>query len=299
MKKFTYKDFMQLLQDNPDGDIKQVFTQQFNDDNVTSKAVLGIDIYRYSKYDELPRNLLPFVAQILLDSVIELCIKNEEYLFQKETKDSLKKLFINTGDGGYFIFDNPLQAIVFAINLEVAVRLFNSSILAPRLRNLVGPATLRYAMTYDKVYKYEDNYYGAGIITNARILSKDKLDRFLVDENVYEWFMQNTNGIDNLQMIALDEDIFNLKEFKEYKKISNSQIFYYEDTKVRNLSNLVGFKSIDVQKIGELKIKDDSISIYNLHIQISNYITIELDTGDMQHKITVSLGNLNVSGISE
>jgi hypothetical protein len=183
----------------------------------------------------------------------------------------------------------------------MAVRLFNSGNEYRQLREcLKDRAILRYAMTYDKVYRYENSSYGSGIITNARILSKDKLDRFLIDENVYNWFMENTNGIDNIQVQNLD-DLMNIAIFKTYMKEDStfkSLILPNHNTliKLGKTNKFNTINSLHVQKIGEVKAKNDEISIYNLYIQLS---TLMGETINNSQKFTVSLGNLNVSGISD
>ncbi len=326
MKKLEYQELLNILKkhdvDFYDGpaqaaidntNLAAELKQYINNNKISKKAVLGIDIYRYGSMKRGAQNLVPFVAQILRDRAIEICIKQES-IFEGKDKTYFQENFINTGDGGYFILDTPIHALVFAIYFEMVVRLFNSYRLYPQLRKILDQrAILRYAMTYDKVYKYENNHYGAGIITNARILGKDKLDRFLIAENVYDWFMRNTNGIDNLQIFAM-EDIKNIEEFQHLKtlKTLKSDIFpsgpsfhATAGTTVYNHDRYNRLNSIDVQKIGEIESKNQEklISIYNLHIQYSGILQKPVQPEEFNNnpkiKVTVSLGNLNVSGISD
>jgi len=315
MKEFNYEELLQILESEdckdyyepslqkPNSDkLKELLDKHIDSENIQSKTVLGIDIYRYSKYKELPQNLVPFVSDLLLKETIRQCLKGENFIFQQfKNENSFMKAFINTGDGGFFIFDTPIHAIVFAIHFEVILRTFNSFHFYPKLRNIMGNVSLRYSMTYDKVYKYKNSHYGPGIITNARILSKDKLNRFLIDENSYEWLLLNINGVENLQTLLLNE-IHHINEFETYNKKRMSSLIFVPP-KIRNhyysLEGIIlGINNVDIQKIGEIEAKQDKMSIYNLHIQYSTIFSDEKDDAKSS-KFTISLGNLNVSGISD
>lgn len=297
------KDYYDSSIQKPDSKtLEELLNNYVDGENIPSKTVLGIDIYRYSKYNELPQNLVPFLSEIILKELIRHCLNHETYIFQKyENEEIFRKNMINTGDGGFFIFDTPIHAITFAIKFESIIRAFNSFHFYPKLRNIMGTINLRYAITYDKVCRYRDNFYGAGIITNARILSKDKLNRVLIDENVYEWFLLNINGIENLMALTIN-DLHKINEFKQYDKTKiNTTTFFPVTIKNDFYSRIginVGINNVDVQKIGEIVAKEDKISIYNLHIQHSAMFSDEQDS-NKSSKFTISLGNLNVSGISD
>ncbi|MCK4786182.1 MAG: hypothetical protein KAV87_20665, partial [Desulfobacteraceae bacterium] len=58
-----------------------------------------------------------------------------------------------------------------------------------------------------------------------------------------------------------------------------------------------GIKTIDVQRIGKIKQKETELEVYNLHIQaVVHYFGLFSREGKI---ITVSVGNLNISGIEE
>jgi hypothetical protein len=152
---------------------------------------------------------------------------------------------------------------------------------------------MRYAITYDKIYKFNNNYYGRAIINNARILIKDNLNRCLMDEYTHTWFTTNLDGVENLQIATLD-DIANIYEFnKNYdRKLikEGDEIFENES------SRRYGIINSDILKIGMIKSKETSLSIYNLHLQVT--IRLYNDENREQNRlITVSLGNLNTTGI--
>jgi len=152
---------------------------------------------------------------------------------------------------------------------------------------------MRYAITFDKTYTYDENYFGRGIVNNARILSKDTLNRCLIDEHVHSWFMTNLDGVENLQIATL-EDIANIFEFsKNYdrKFLEDGDEVFESET-----SRKYGIINSDILKVGFIQSKESSISVYNLHLQI----TIRLyddDDRERNRLITVSLGNLNTTGI--
>jgi hypothetical protein len=191
------------------------------------------------------------------------------------------------------MFDNPLQALLFACNFAVVLRVFNAYHYYPRLRRIIGGINMRYAITYDKVYTFEKNYYGRGIINNARILIKDDLNRCLIDEHVHSWFTTNLDGVENLQIVTINE-IANIFEFsKDYdRKFLEMKDEIFEDEPSRRY----GIINSDILKVGFIQSKETSISVYNLHLQVTIGL-INDDDPNQKRIITVSLGNLNTTGI--
>ncbi|MFU8844681.1 MAG: hypothetical protein ACNA7V_12840, partial [Bacteroidales bacterium] len=152
---------------------------------------------------------------------------------------------------------------------------------------------MRYAITYDKIYTFNQNFFGRGIINNARILIKDNLNRCLIDEHVHSWFTTNLDGMENLQIITLN-DIANIYEFnKDYDRKfleKGDEIFENEP------SRKYGIINSDILKIGNIQSKESSISVYNLHLQVTIQLVND-DDASQKRLITVSLGNLNTTGI--
>jgi hypothetical protein len=262
-------------------------------EKITRKSVLGIDLFQYSSYGEFEQTLIPFLLKSMLESTVKMCLSNHSYIFQKYYPERIERNFISTGDGGFLLFDNPLQSLLFACNFAVVLRVFNAYHYYPRLRRIIGALNMRYAITYDKVYTFNQNFFGRGIINNARILIKDNLNRCLIDEHVHSWFTTNLDGIENLQIITLN-DIANIFEFnKDYDRKfleKGDEIFENEP------SRKYGIINSDILKIGNIQSKEASISIYNLHLQV----TVQLSNDDdlnQKRLITVSLGNLNTAGI--
>ncbi|MCF8405185.1 MAG: hypothetical protein K9H58_14670 [Bacteroidales bacterium] len=262
-------------------------------ERISKKSVLGIDMYQYSSYGEFEQTLIPFLFKNMFESTIKLCIENHPFIFQKYNSERIERNFISTGDGGFLLFDNPLQSLLFAINFAVVLRAYNAYHYFPRLRRIIGGINMRYAITYDKVYKFDNNYYGRGIINNARILIKDDLNRCLIDEHVHSWFTTNLDGVENLQIVTLS-DISNIWEFsKGYDKSiveKGDEIFENEP------SRKYGIINSDILKVGFIHSKEALISVYNLHMQATIQLVND-DDPNQKRLITVSLGNLNTTGI--
>lgn len=263
-------------------------------DSLSSKSVLGLDIYQYSSYGEFEQMLIPFLFKTMLSTTIDLCLTNHPFIFQKYSREIIEKSFISTGDGGFLIFDTPLHSLLFASNYAIVLRIYNAFHFFPRLRKIIGGISTRYALTYDKVYTYNDNHYGRAIINNARILSRDSLNRCLIDEHVHRWFTVNIDGIENLQVLNI-EDISNIHEFSiGYNRLPlatmSDKIFGREANRHEGIINS------DILKIGKIKAKETDINIYNLHLQVSMSL-VNNDDDNQKKIVTVSLGNLNTSGI--
>lgn len=262
-------------------------------DRINRKSVLGFDMYQYSSYGEFEQTLIPFLLKSIFESASKLCLTNHPFIFQKYNIERIERNYISTGDGGYLIFDNPLQSLLFASNFAIIVRAFNAFHFYPRLRKIIDGINMRYAITYDKIYTFNDNYFGRAIINNARILIKDNLNRCLIDEHVHTWFTTNLDGVENLQIATLD-DISNIFEFqKDYNKSylkSGDEIF--EEMPSRKY----GIINSDILKVGMISAKESTISVYNLHLQVT--MRLKKDEDPNQNRlITVSLGNLNTTGI--
>ena len=254
------------------------------------KSILGIDIYRYSKYPPKEQMLIPVLFDYFYDTTVKNVMTSENFFFENyaKTLEGFKKRFISTGDGGFQIFDNPMQALVFALifqlNVKRYVSLANDNPFPKRFYKIIDSIELRYVITLDQIYKFKENFYGIGIINNARILAKDKLNRFLVDYNTIKWFSRELNSIENL--IDLDIEKFRQTNFfKSYDNKLTSQLFKGEET----------FKSVDLLKIGQILEKETALDIFNLHIQA----LVELSkTKQEYNRFIITLGNLNTTGIS-
>jgi len=306
VKNIDYEEIRKILQKNdhriifqktnmiPDeSDLFEELKEYINLREIGRKSVLGLDIYRYSLYGEFEQTLIPFLFKRFFQTATELCLRNHRFLFQHYTAEDFKNNFISTGDGGFMIFDTPVHSLVFAVNMAIILRTYNAFHFYPKLRKIIGGMSLRYAITYDKVYSFDDNFYGRAIINNARILMKDDLNRCLIDQNVHTWFTVNIEGLENLQILTIN-DIANIYDFqRDYDTQfleEEDQIFLKDQTRKKGIINS------DILKIGKINLKDTELSIYNLHLQVS--LKLSNDDDPNQEKIvTVSLGNLNTSGI--
>ncbi|MFA8299416.1 MAG: hypothetical protein ACEPOV_04590 [Hyphomicrobiales bacterium] len=263
--------------------------------NINKRSVLGIDIYRYGLYKHLEQTLIPALFKILMEKAIKLSLDNNQFVFQKYDRERVLKSFISTGDGGFMIFETPLHALFFAINFEMVIRAYNSYHLYPKLRNIIGSISLRYAITYDTIFHFDDNYYGSSIINNSRILERDSLNRCLIDQNSYDWFLINIDGIENLQVYCV-RDLANIYDFQDYdlKFIDEGVNLILDKDDTHNRKS--GIINSDISKIGQIRSKERLLDIFNLHLQATMIISSDHRKDD-KRIITISLGNLNTAGI--
>lgn len=278
----------------PDSDdLQEALASYIDLKSFVKRAVLGIDIYRYGNYKHLEQVMIPPLFKILFEKAIRLCLENNQFVFQRFTKERIEKSFISTGDGGFVIFDTPLHALFFAINFEMVVRAYNSYHLFPKLRNIIGSISLRYAISYDTIFHFDNNFYGSAIINNARILDRDTLNRCLIDQQTYDWFLINIDGLENLQVYTINQ-IANIYEFLDYDRASIKD--GENEILGRQAARYSGIINSDVLKIGQIQSKESQINIYNLHLQVTMRIHAD-NKKEVRRTITVSLGNLNTSGI--
>ncbi len=285
MEKLTYKELKDILDNhNPK---KEEDTLRKIQKYITTKAVLGIDIYQYSQYKTLPQSLIPHLFKTLYDWTIQNCIKHEPNIFHNyKNKQELTKSFIDTGDGGFQILENPFQAIIFAIYFQANAIRYNSKFTSLKeLNNIIGDITFRFSLTYDDIYSYENNHYGSGIINCSRILSKDQLNRFLIDENSKKWFIQNLNTVENLAFLDLENEYIYF-DFIKVKKDFSSILFKGENN----------IKSVHIMKYGDIKAKKDTLSIYNFQAQV--LMRVPTEKSDF-NKLAITLGNLNPLGLDK
>jgi len=273
--------------------LREALVKHLDEVDYGKKAVLGVDIRNYGSFDDFVQPLIPMLYEILFNESIRQCLETQEYTFQKYDAESISKHTISTGDGGFIMFDTPLHAILFASSFAITLRQYNSYHLYPKLRAVIGEIDLRYAITYDGLYSIGDNYFGRAVINNSRIISKDNLNRCLMDEGSYQWFILNIDGIENLQVLSISE-ISNIDAFQNYDISlieSGANAFFEEKGDTRNF----GIINSDLLQVGMIKSKKSELNVYNVHIQVS--IVMHDDNEDMRRTITVSLGNLNTSGI--
>ena len=278
-----------------DADIEKLLDANLlNSFDYQEKSVLGIDIYEYSQFEFKKQTLVPFVFDLIYKDAIRFTKYEESILFSDFT---FVNKFIPTGDGGFVIFDNPVQALIFNTIFQTLLHTYNAMKFFPKVRNFVGPLFIRSCITMNKVYSYENNFYGPAIITNARILSKDRLNRFLIDENSFQWFYHTINGLESITITTLEDLLIalNIKTPKGQSGLFIKEVDYSSKENMRELSR---YLSCHVQKIGKIKSKLDHISIYNVEIQCYTYLIDEKDDTN-SIKCLITLGNLNCSGISD
>ncbi|MCB9188252.1 MAG: hypothetical protein H6599_03110 [Flavobacteriales bacterium] len=272
-----------------ENDLEDYLNEKVHPEGFSNKSILGIDIFQYSQYELSKQTLIPFLFKLIQDAVFANVVDSNKYLFQKSSILKLQKDFIQTGDGGFQILDTPLHAVSLAINYELFIRYYNSYHFYPKLRKLIGPISLRYSISTGSIFQYNDNFFGPGIINCARMLSKDDLNRCLMDQSTHDWFMHTMMGVENLQFVSID-DLATYPQFALYdrKLVSESEMIFPQE-KDFAFQQII---SADVQQIGEIKAKHSTLNIYNLHLQYLGSIREAKDK-----PIVITIGNLNLSGI--
>jgi len=213
--------------------------------------------------------------------------------------EEIADLRIDTGDGFFLIFETPLHAVLFSTTFEALVRFYNSFSFLPEARAIVGPLDYRISLTTDLVNLIEfqgerKNWYGKGIINCARILSRDKLNRFLMDRNTFEWFMVNMKGVENVPLVDLNQ-LKCLPDFLEYDERlidSENAIIGTENGATREY----GIKGIDALKLFETQEKEDRLELYC--VQVKAAIRIHSASDSKSRLVYVTVGNLNTEGIT-
>lgn len=323
IEKIIEKDSFGAKQTKPESEELINTVKNFFKSKKEKKAVLGLDIYQYSKYKDEKQDLIPVILKKLLEKAFSDFKKYEPESYKRNL--NIFNDYIDTGDGGYWFFENPLDALIFSIYINLTVHAFNSYIFYPTLREHIGIFTVRFALTYDDVYKLDGKNYGTAIINNARIMSKDKLNRLLIDEATYDWFLKEINGVENIKIfvavnmqknnriIALRNKNHQISEplnllKNKYDKslvlgVSNDD----ESKKTREYESLDFDKeyfdvitNVICQKLEQISVKEDNFKVYNLFIQYR--LNIDNDenvtpSAYYEEALSVSLGNLNTNGI--
>lgn len=268
------------------GELAKYFEQR-----ETIRAVVGIDIYRYSRFDLPRQRLIPILFQYLYESAVKACHKLDAALF---SGCDLRPAFIPTGDGGFQIHDNPLQALAFTVWFQVFIDSYNAGMHFPNLRKIVGPLMLRYSLTLDTVMQLDTNFFGPAIITNARILSRDSLNRFLLDGKTVEWFTERFGSIENLSVTTFD-DVAKAPGALVVDKDKRSVLFRL-GRKGEARETESAFRMVVVQKLGDVSAKQTPLDVYNCYLQVS--LTRASNDETYQKPMVVTVGNLHASGIA-
>ena len=219
----------------------------------------------------------------LYRTAIAHCSNHESYLFQT---DQFTDRFVPTGDGGFLILDTPLHALAFALWFQLELTSFNSGFTLPRMRRLLNePLTVRYAITQDALIHYESDWYGAAIINNARILSRDSLNRCLVDANSASWFAHRLTSFENLLALVLPGKNA-IREFSGFQSSGKASMLFADPPQVH---------SAILQKVGPLPAKGHQFDVYSAYVQVGLLHGRPGQPADQD--IIASVGNLNTAGL--
>lgn len=293
MEMSDFEKALSNVSNKPEDSVESLLADSLNA-YYSKKTVLGVDVYRYSKYRKHAQTLIPFLLHRLYTDTVKDLTRYEQSFFADLSIESFKDHFIDNGDGGFIIFDTPFHALFFAVYLALNFLRYNTKKLFPEVYDIVGDISLRYALTRDDVFQFQSNWYGPSIITCARILGRDKLNRFLIDEEVKTWFDHEMNGIETLICLGIN----NLQNEPVHDQIVKDKSSYKsllmpEQGSNPGNSNIV---TVNLSKIGAVESKGDLVSVYNLHLQ-SYLVVASLAAPNRPQKFIVTLGNLNPSGL--
>ena len=288
------KDNSENIQNNINEEIRQNILS-----NLSYKqcAILGLDLLGYSKFNIERQTIIPLVFDLIYQETILATVNYEGCFFEGY---SFSENFISTGDGCFQIFENPIQAFIFNVNFYITLHTYNSFRFYRNFGIFTGELFYRSCITTGKLFSYENNYYGPGIIKNARVINRDKLNRFLIDEDTYRWFLEKIDGIENLSEIDLEDLLLILNIFPDWGKTAIFRTHAtYKTTEENKYGREFGkIKNCHVQKIGNIFEKADTFSIYNVELQMYVYIFNPQETKKGRGMV-VSIGNSNNSGIAE
>jgi len=301
MKAARFNEILEILSTKDIPDNRSGLTPAANDALVAAlddyftereqdKAVLGIDIYRYSQLDNSRQRIVPMLFEFMYKLAAGFCTDQERFMFHDQP---FLERFIPTGDGGFQMLDTPLHGLVFAIYFQLAVETYNSFFAFPRLRAWLGPLTLRYALTLGTVFRQENNFFGSAIISNARILAKDSLNRFLIDGACVDWFRRHIINIETLLSIVAS-DVCRMPGYVacEEPYLDRSLVFGGDEGDRQR-----AIRTVQMQKIGAISSKQTTLDVYNLYIQV---FFSRLATEAFGNRLmVVTVGNLNTSGVND
>lgn len=268
----------------PSKQLSELIHEEFKSDK-NKYCVLGFDIYKYSEMEIDAQTLLPLVFSEVKEKALKEAFNNNKWLFQYyKSIDELSAKYIDTGDGGFIILNNPLEAIIILIYFCIFLRIYNFDPQFENYYEIIKEINIRFAITYNNCYEYNHNYYGQSIIECARIMSKDKLNRLIIDKNTHNFFMNNFIGVENLSSINIDL-LKESKYFKSYDFSINNEDFFFDNKDQAVISNCIELKC------SQLIEKKTILDIYVVFLEVS----IKIDSGG--NKIKISVGNLNTDGL--
>jgi hypothetical protein len=251
----------------------------------SDQCVLGIDIYRYSDMISEAQRLVPTLFREIYNVAVGLCSKGEPFLFQNV---QLEERFVSTGDGGFQVLPTPFHAVVFATFFELALASYNGSYVRPKLRRIVGAVSVRYAITFGPLIRQDDNFFGQAIIRNARMLSRDQLNRCLLDHVSVEWLQSNLVSVESLLALRAD-DLHRIPAFRGYSHDIKRSLLFGSTTGEE-------IRAVHLQKIGVVSSKRTDLDIYSLMLQVM--VSRKNLDDQPEGAIVVTVGNLNAAGIS-
>jgi len=254
--------------------------------SVETKSVLGVDLYQYSQMEKLKQFVVPSLIREVFDLTHNNLAQTEQLFFTKAELDEIGSNKIDTGDGFYVILDNPIKATVYLIVFATTLQTVHTRRQAAILGDTFSDFVFRYTITTGDLFQYENKYYGDALIRCARIISLDKLNRFLMDRQSYHWFLENAEGFETMRLHKNAD----LVKYKNAKLHTDKKSVTFPDESLDPT-----LETVIVQKIGMKTAKTDEVDIYSLYVQAK--LSYRFEGTESDFLMIVSIGNLNVSGI--
>jgi len=272
--------------------LRRALAAYLGDERLAKRCVLGMDIYKYSSYQTVEQICIPVLFHELYDAAVEKCFTEEAFFFMAYDKEQFREQFMSTGDGGFQVFNKPIDALVFALYFQSILNAYNTFSVHRAFRAMIGEIVIRYTITYDDVSSFMGSFYGSAIIINARVLARDQLNRCLIDDKVAEWFNIYVGGIESLLRFSRADLLKALPDPPHrLHPVGRSLLFPEGGDRAQNR-----FLSINKMKLGWIESKSARIDIHNLAVQVNIVVSVRSES-DLNRTKVVSLGNLNASGI--
>ena len=263
-------------------------------------AVLGLDVYQYSQHSRAFLDFVPPIFDLFFRLSIKLCLTLEPWLFPIKEEEFLFRAK-HTGDGGLVLFDSPIHALVFNVYFHFCNALMNAGLIYQKITAFfeqsrkdnsnskgglgeepvaVERIVFRSAMAQGVCYDYNPTqrnkmYFGDAYLNCARVLSKDNLDRFLIDQTVRDFFVHWFQGIENLP--ECDPELFR-RQMMEWQKATSKNphqmgkgglhSFLFQSTNHPFHPNNNAFVEGRSIKLGKTRSKLTLLDIYNLEVKV-------------------------------
>jgi hypothetical protein len=112
-----------------------------------TKTVVGVDLFEYSKMDELKQFFVPFIINSIFNYALDEISEDEDLIFKKSDISEIRRSKIDTGDGFFVILNNPCRKpLYFLIHFCAQFETLQSRNSATGLMELCHSFFFRYSI---------------------------------------------------------------------------------------------------------------------------------------------------------